>query len=90
MLRADYRVVRSDEPRHVVWEQELEGGPFERLLSRAQTDIEIEPAADGATVTIVLDQKLRGWSRLGAWMFRRAARQQLDAALGGLEGVVVR
>ncbi len=83
-IRADYLIVESVEPRLLCWEQELEGSPFERLLAEAVTAISLEPASDASTtVTIELRQRLLGWSRLAPFLFSRAARRQLDEALGG-------
>lgn len=86
-VRADFRVLEVEAPRRVRWEQELPGTPFERLLEEAVTDVELAPAAGapGTRVTIELRQRLRGWSRLVPWLFRRAARRQLEEALAGLE-----
>lgn len=89
-VRADFRVVEADEPRLLRWEQELPGTPFERLLAEAVTTVELAPeAGTGATeVAIELRQRLHGWSRLVPFLFRRAARRQLDEALEGLERAV--
>lgn len=89
-IRADFRIVETRAPTLLRWEQELEGSPFERLLDEAETTFELTPDGDGATrVAIVLRQRLSGWSRLAPWQFRRAARQQLTAALAGLDEAVV-
>jgi len=87
-VRADFRVLERDPPRLLRWQQELEGTPFERLLVEAETAIAVEPAGEGATVTIELRQSLRGWSRLVPFLFRGAARRQLAEALEGLEQAV--
>ncbi len=84
-VRADYRRVSSRRPDAVVWEQRLDGTPFERFLHSARTEIGLEPAGGGTEVRITLDQRLRGWSRLAPFLFIRAARRQLDDALAGLE-----
>jgi uncharacterized protein YndB with AHSA1/START domain len=84
-VRADFRIAERDAPRLMRWRQELAGTPFERLLREAITSIALEPAAGEATlVTIEARQRLRGWSRFGGLLFRRAARAQLDEALAGL------
>jgi uncharacterized protein YndB with AHSA1/START domain len=89
-VRADYRVLETTAPQLIRWQQELEGTPFERLLTEAETQIQLTPAEQGATtVAIELQQSLRGWSRLVPFLFRRAARRQLDEALEGLEQAVV-
>jgi uncharacterized protein YndB with AHSA1/START domain len=89
-VRADFRLVETDPRRLLRWEQELEGTPFERLLTEAVTTVSLVAAGDAATtVTIELRQRLRGWSRLVPFLFKRAARRQLDEALAGLAQVVV-
>ena len=88
-VRADFRVLETSPPRLLRWEQELPGTPFERLLAQAETAIELAPADGGATtVTIELRQRLLGWSRLAPFLFKRAARRQLAAALAGLDEVL--
>jgi uncharacterized protein YndB with AHSA1/START domain len=90
-VRADFRVLETDAPRLLRWEQELEGTPFERLLAEAATAVELTPADGGAatSVTIELRQRLLGWSRLAPFLFKRAARRQLTEALAGLDEAVV-
>jgi uncharacterized protein YndB with AHSA1/START domain len=90
-VRADFRVLETDAPRLLRWEQELEGTPFERLLAEAATALELTPADGGAatSVTIELRQRLLGWSRLAPFLFKRAARRQLTEALAGLDEAVV-
>jgi len=85
-VRADFQLVEATEPRLYAWEQQLEGTPFGRLLARARTEVTLMPSPEGGTeVQISVDQKLRGWARFGPFLFRRAARTQLDEALAGLE-----
>ncbi len=87
-VRMDFRVLASEPPSRRVWEQELEGSPFERVLGQAITEIQVEPTGDGRTqVAIVLTQKLRGYSRTGGYMLRRATRRRLDEALDGLAAI---
>lgn len=89
LLRADFTRVSVDPERSIVWRQEVEETPFEKLLSRASTEITLEPAGDGlTTVAITAREKLRGLSRFGGFMVRRATRRRLDEALSGLEAVV--
>jgi uncharacterized protein YndB with AHSA1/START domain len=89
-VRADFRVVERSDPVRVRWSQELIGTPFERLLDEAQTTIELAPArhGDATVVAIELRQRLRGWSRLVPFLFRRAAQRQLEEALDGLDRAV--
>ena len=89
LVRADFRVraVLPDE-HALVWEQQLEGTPFARLLSSAETHVRLEPAEGGTNVTIELHQRLTGmFPRFGGFMVRRAAAATLDQALDGLERI---
>jgi len=89
-VRADFRLTTIDPERRYAWEQELEGTPFAGLLARACTEVTLSAAGAGETeVSIALVQKLRGWARFGPFLFRRAARVQLDEALEGLAGLCV-
>jgi uncharacterized protein YndB with AHSA1/START domain len=84
-VRADYTRVTASEPERLVWRQELEATPFERILVEATTSVELTPE-DGATrVTLELDQKPRGWARLAPLQFRAAGKRQVEGALEGLE-----
>jgi uncharacterized protein YndB with AHSA1/START domain len=87
-LRADFTRVEAEPGRHLVWRQELEESPFERILSEAVTEVNLEPASDGTRVSLRTRQRPRGLARLGGFMFRRAARRKLDEALDGLERVL--
>ena len=88
-VRADFRVLASDAPRHRVWDQVLQGSPFERFLSRFATQADVAPADGGATaLTLTVEQKLRGMSRFGGFLAKRAMRKQLDEALDALEGLL--
>jgi hypothetical protein len=94
-VRMDFRLLASEPPGsggdpsgRRVWEQELAGTPFERVLGEAVTEIVVEPVGDQTVVTIALEQKLRGLNRPGGFMLRRATRTRLDEALQGLERLV--
>jgi uncharacterized protein YndB with AHSA1/START domain len=84
-VRADYRCVDATEGERYVFEQTVEGTPFERFVKRARTEIKLKPANGDTEVTMALDRRLRGLSRLGAPMMRRAIGRQLNEALSGLE-----
>jgi hypothetical protein len=86
-VRADFRLLESEPPWRRRWEQEVIGTPFERVLNEAVTAIQLEPAEGGTRVRIELRQKLRGYSRLGGLMLRRATGAKLDEALDGLERI---
>lgn len=86
VVRADFRFGERHKPRLVRWSQELEGTPFERLVQRSEVTVALEPAdgAAGTRVELRIDRRLRGVNRFGAFLFRRAHRQELDAALAAL------
>jgi uncharacterized protein YndB with AHSA1/START domain len=85
-VRADFTRLEAHEPRRIAWQQEIEESPFERILSQNVTEIELEPSGERATrVELRATQKLRGSSRFGSLMLRRATRRKLDEALDGLE-----
>jgi uncharacterized protein YndB with AHSA1/START domain len=89
LVRADFRVLNSDEQTHSLsWEQQLEGTPFARLLSEAHTHLRLEGVAQGTLVTIELHQRLTGFfPRFGGFMVSWAATKTLDEALDGLERI---
>jgi uncharacterized protein YndB with AHSA1/START domain len=86
-VRADFTRLAADEPRTIKWRQEIEESPFERIIGENVTDVELTPAGEGTKVKLHAVQKLRGYSRFGGFLFRRATRQKLDSALDGLERV---
>lgn len=88
-VRADFRVLESNPPSMVSWEQEIVGTPFERVLHESVTELWLAQAPGGTEVTIVQQQKLRGYSRTGGFMLRRATAAKLDQALEGLERICV-
>lgn len=91
-VRMDFRLLESAPPGseagelagRQVWEQDLAGTPFERVLREALTEVMLEPEGERTVVTITLRQQLRGYSRTGGFMLRRATRARLDEALAGL------
>jgi len=83
-VRADFRVVASEPPTLRSWEQEVAGTPFERVLRSSVIEVRLAPADAGTEVTISQDQKLRGYSRTGGFMVRRATASKLAEALDGL------
>jgi uncharacterized protein YndB with AHSA1/START domain len=87
-LRADFSRVAFEPPRRVAWRQELEGSPFERILSESFTELRLAPAAGGGTqLTLVLRNRPRGLARLGHFQLQAALRAQAEAALHGLEAL---
>ena len=85
-VRADYRCVSSANGERYVFEQLIEGTPFARVLVSSRTEIHLEPEGDGTEVTMRTEQKLRGLSRTGGFMMRRATGRKLVEALQGLDG----
>jgi uncharacterized protein YndB with AHSA1/START domain len=84
-VRADFRIAEHEAPRRVAWAQELDGTPFERVLAAASVHVALEPGEDGATkVELALEQRMRGMSRFGGVLVRRASAKVLDEALDGL------
>jgi uncharacterized protein YndB with AHSA1/START domain len=88
-VRADFTRAEFDPPHRIVWRQELEESPFERVFSSAVTSIELDPEGDQATrVELTAAEGLRGRYRLGSFLVRRAARRRLDEALAGIAEAV--
>ena len=89
LVRADFELVEVDPRAHRLrWEQRLEGTPFARVLSAAETELTLEPAGQGTNVSIELRQTLNGvLARFGGFMVRRAAIATVDEALEGLERI---
>jgi uncharacterized protein YndB with AHSA1/START domain len=84
-VRSDYTRVETDAPRRVLWRQEVDESPFERLLSEATIELELEKQGEGRTrVRLTADQSLRGKTRFGGMMVRRATKRTLNEALDGL------
>jgi uncharacterized protein YndB with AHSA1/START domain len=88
-VRADYRCLGSAENKHYVWEQQLGETPFEKILRSSTLEIKLEPAGEGAEVRLTSRQRLRGLSRLGSPMMRRATKRTLEDALDGIEAALV-
>ena len=86
-VRADFRIVESRAPELRIWEQEVAGSPFERIMFSARFEVALAPHADGTRVTLVVRQKMRGTARSAGWIVRRGTRKVLDDALRALEGL---
>ena len=84
-VRADFRCVSSAERERYVWEQELEGTPFERHLKGLRVEIGLRERDGGTEVSITEEQSLKGMSKLGSPLMRRARGDILDEALDGIE-----
>ena len=83
-VRADFRVLESRAPELRVWEQEVAGSPFERIMASARTEVALAPDGGGTRVTLAVRQRMRGTARLAGWIVRRGTRRVLDDALRAL------
>lgn len=88
-VRADYRCLSSAEGERYIWEQQLDDTPFQKILRSSALEIEMKPAEEGAEVKLTSRQRLRGLSRLGSPMMRRATARTLVEALDGIEQALV-
>ena len=88
-VRADYRCLSSAERERYVWEQQLGDTPFDRILRSSVLEIGLAPEDGRTNVQLTSRQTLRGMSRLGSPMMRRATRTTLDEALDGIERALV-
>jgi uncharacterized protein YndB with AHSA1/START domain len=89
-VRADFRCTSAATGERYVWEQEIEGTPFQRILRFSRLEIQLaDRDGDETTVKLASSERLRGLSRLGSPMMRRATKQRLNEALDGIERAVV-
>src|SRR3954468_21729813 len=84
-VRADFRCTSSARNERFVWQQDVAGTPFERILASSETGVELEGEEEKTEVTLYAREKLRGLSRLGSPLMRGAVRRRLDEALDGIE-----
>ena len=84
-VRADFRCTGATTGERYLWEQDIEGTPFEKILRAASLEISLDARNDDTAVTLASRERLRGFSRLGSPMMRRATRRRLDEALDGIE-----
>ena len=84
-VRADYRCLSSAERERYVWEQQIDGTPFERHLRSSRVEISLREKGAETEVGIVSEQSLKGMSRLGSPMMRRGQGAILEEALDGIE-----
>jgi len=90
-VRADYRCTAATAGQRLVWEQQLEGTPFAGFLRSAEVEVRIDGrgAPGESTVTVTARRRLRGLSRLGSVLMRRATGRTLETALDGIERALV-
>jgi uncharacterized protein YndB with AHSA1/START domain len=93
-VRADFHVLASEPPGvhypapgQRSWAQDVAGTPFDTVLQESIIEVVVEPAPEGSRVTIAQRQRLRGYSRTGTLVVRRATVKRLDEALDGLERI---
>jgi uncharacterized protein YndB with AHSA1/START domain len=84
-VRADFRCVSSTEGERYAWEQDLAGTPFERHLKALRVEVRLREREGGTEVSLTEEQSLKGMSKLGSPLMRRARREVLDEALDGIE-----
>lgn len=84
-VRADFRCVSSAEGERYAWEQELGGTPFERHLKASRVEVGLRKRDGGTEVSLTEEQSLKGMSKLGSPLMRRARGDVLDEALDGIE-----
>jgi uncharacterized protein YndB with AHSA1/START domain len=84
-VRADFRCASAAEEERYVWEQELEGTPFEKYLKGLRVEIGLRGRGEGTEVRLTEEQSLKGMSKLGSVLMRRARGEVLDEALDGIE-----
>jgi uncharacterized protein YndB with AHSA1/START domain len=84
-VRADFRCLSSAEGERYVWEQELEGTPFERHLKASRIEVGLRGRGGATEVRLASVQTLKGLSRLGSPLMRRGQGEILEEALDGME-----
>jgi uncharacterized protein YndB with AHSA1/START domain len=87
-VRADFRCVSAAERERYVWEQELEGTPFERHLKALRVEIALREGDSATEVSLTEEQTLKGMSKFGSPLMRRARGDILDEALDAIEEVL--
>jgi len=87
-VRADFRVTDEEQGRRRVWTQQLTGTPFEKYFTSVVVELRLAPQGDETVVTLEQRQRLRGISRFGGFLAKRAARKTLREALAGLEEAI--
>lgn len=84
-VRTDYRCTAATNGERIVWQQEIEGTPFEGFLREAEVELRLTPGPERTEVTMEGRRRLRGLSRFGSPMMRRATGRSLNDALEGIE-----
>lgn len=90
-VRADFSCEEATEGERLVWSQDLEGTPFEGFMTKSTLKFELADDGDRTTkVAISAHRGLRGLSKLGSPMMRKATGELLERALDGIETAVGR
>jgi uncharacterized protein YndB with AHSA1/START domain len=84
VVRADWRLDGEERGRRRAWSQQLEGTPFEKVITERHVEARLEPAGEGTRVTLSVRQRSRKLGRLGDLILLRPARRELDEALAAL------
>jgi uncharacterized protein YndB with AHSA1/START domain len=88
VVRADYSRMEAVPGERIVWRQEVEGSPFERILASAVTTLSLAGEGEAGTrATLLLEQRPRGWARFAPLQFRTAGSRQVKGALDGLQAL---
>ena len=83
-IRADFAIVACHPRSMVVWEQQLPGTPFARVLSESVIQVDLGPAPGATVVTLSHRLKPRGYSRTGGFLIGRDTTKQLERLLDGI------
>jgi uncharacterized protein YndB with AHSA1/START domain len=83
-IRADFTVGPVHPPAMVVFEQQLPGTPFARVLKESVFQLNLEPAGAATLVTLSHRLKPRGYSKTGGFLLGRDTGRQLDRLLDGI------
>ncbi|MBA2631379.1 MAG: SRPBCC family protein [Thermoleophilaceae bacterium] len=86
-VRADYTRVEEEPSRRLVWVQELDETPFERILAESTTEIVLAPLGEDTRLELTLRQRPRGWARFAPFQLRAAARRQVEGAVEAVEAI---
>jgi uncharacterized protein YndB with AHSA1/START domain len=87
-VRADYSLDDAEPPRRLRWRHEVAESPFERIMSEALYEFELQPEGEGTRIALGARVRLRGLSRLGTLQVRRATGNRLQEALDNLRRVI--
>lgn len=88
-VRADFRLLESEQERLMRWEQELANTPFEKVLKSAHTEIRLEEQGAGTLVTLTQSHSFKGkMAAFGARKMKGVSEETLENALTQLAQIV--